>query len=319
MNAYVDAMNLNRAMCFFGNFVFKTGSMTEKPKEKWYRKLRHKYRLVIMHDETYEEKLSFRLSRMNVFIALVSLSVFLIFITTYIIAFTPLREYIPGYTDIGLTKQVISLDRTADSLQRIFDQQQLYLTNINRIIEGYNELDDLPKTVGGTVSTSAYDTIRLKKSAQDSLLRMEFENAQYNLVNDPMGAPDNLRARRPIPNFFIPLKGTVTNHFNPGQNHFGIDIVAKSNEAIKATLDGTVVYADWTLDKGYVIGIIHSGNLFSVYKHNSVLLKKEGDLVRAGEAVAIIGETGELSTGPHLHFELWLNSSPVDPEVYITF
>jgi murein DD-endopeptidase MepM/ murein hydrolase activator NlpD len=111
----------------------------------------------------------------------------------------------------------------------------------------------------------------------------------------------------------------VTNKFSPAQKHFGVDIVARRNEAIKSTLDGTVVFADWTIDKGYVIGIMHTANLFSVYKHNSVLLKNEGDLVRAGEAVAIIGETGELSTGPHLHFELWLNGSPVDPEVYISF
>lgn len=293
--------------------------MIEKSKEKWYRKLRHKYRLVILHDETYEEKISFRLSRMNVFVALVSLSVILIFITTYIIAFTPLREYIPGYTDVNLTRRVIELDRTADSLSRIFQQKEMFLSNIRRIIDGYEESNDYSAVASANMPIPAYDTIRLRKSVQDSLLRLEFESAEFNLISDAYSPPENLRTRKPIQNFFVPLKGTVTNKFSPAQKHFGVDIVARRNEAIKSTLDGTVVFADWTIDKGYVIGIMHTANLFSVYKHNSVLLKNEGDLVRAGEAVAIIGETGELSTGPHLHFELWLNGSPVDPEVYISF
>ncbi|MDP3463065.1 MAG: M23 family metallopeptidase [Bacteroidales bacterium] len=294
--------------------------MAQETKEKWYKKLRHKYRLVILHDETYEERISFRLSRMNVFVVLVSLSVFLIFVTTYIIAFTPLREYIPGYTDISLTRKVIELDRKADSLQRVFQQKEAFLVNLRRIIDGYNELDDTPIATTVAANPTAFDTIKFQKSVQDSLLRAEFESGRFNLVNDPMSAPENLRvARRPTQNFFVPLKGTLTNKFDPIQKHFGVDIVAKSNEAIKSTLDGTVVFADWTLDKGYVIGLLHAGNLVSVYKHNSVLLKKEGDVVKAGEAIAIIGETGELSSGPHLHFELWLNSSPVDPEVFITF
>lgn len=294
--------------------------MAQEKKEKWYKKLRHKYRLVILHDETYEEKISFRLSRMNFFVALVSLSVFLIFVTTYIIAFTPLREYIPGYTDINLTRKVIELDRTADSLQRVFQQKEAFLANLRRIIDGYNELDDTPETNATVTNLTIYDTIKFQRSVQDSLLRVEFESARFNLVYDPMSAPENLRvARRPTQNFFVPLKGSVTNKFDPVQKHFGVDIVAKSNEAIKSTLDGTVVFADWTLDKGYVIGLLHAGNLVSVYKHNSVLLKKEGDIVKAGEAIAIIGETGELSSGPHLHFELWLNGSPVDPEAFITF
>ncbi|MDP3441995.1 MAG: M23 family metallopeptidase, partial [Ignavibacteria bacterium] len=131
--------------------------------------------------------------------------------------------------------------------------------------------------------------------------------------------PEARRKAMAASNFFIPVKGIITNKFNLLQRHFGVDIVAKSNEAIKSALEGTVVYADWTLDKGYVIGIQHSGTFFSVYKHNSVLLKKEGEFVRAGEPIAISGESGEMSTGPHLHFELWLNGTPVNPEEFISF
>lgn len=291
-------------------------------KEKWYQKFRDKYRLVIFHDETFEEKISFRLSRLNVFVAVVSLSVFLIVITGYIIAFTSLREYIPGYTDVNLNRKVYNLERTADSLEQVFAQKQLYFSNIKRIVEGYDFADDSINAVKQSqmISGSRSDSSRWKRSVEDSLLRLEFENLErYNLITDPGLIPEARKRAIAVSSFFMPLKGTITNRFDPVQKHFGVDIVARSNEAIKATLEGTVVYADWTLDKGYVIGIQHAGNFFSVYKHNSVLLKREGDFVRAGEPVAIIGESGELSTGPHLHFEIWHNTTPVNPEEFIAF
>ncbi len=295
--------------------------MAEEKKEKWYRKLRDKYRLVVFHDETFEEKVSFRLSRLNVFVSLVSLSVFLIVITIYIIAFTPLREYIPGYTDVGLTRQVYELERTTDSLERVFRQKEVFLHNIRRIIDGYDEIADSIEVFGifDNPRTFAIDTITLTRSLEDSLLRLEFESARYNLYYDQTATRPQRRRGIDASRFFVPLNGTVTSKFNIASGHFGVDIVAKSNEAIKATLDGVVVFADWTIDKGYVIGIQHPDNVFSVYKHNSVLLKKEGEMVRAGEPIAIIGETGELSTGPHLHFELWHNGAPVNPEDFITF
>lgn len=294
----------------------------KQKKEKWYHKLRHKYRLVIFHDETFEEKLSFRLSRMNVFVLAVSLSFFLVLITSYIIAFTSLREYIPGYTDVNLNRKVYQMERTADSLEMVFNQKQTYFQNIRRIIEGHDFADDSINAVrSGTQSgTINADTIRLSRSLEDSLLRMEFENLErFNLLPDAQLIPDARRRAMGIANFFIPLKGIITNKFNPIEKHFGIDIVSRNNEAIKATLEGTVVYAAWTLDQGYVIGLQHTGGFFSVYKHNSVLLKREGDFVRAGEPIAIIGESGELSTGPHLHFELWYNTTPVNPEDFISF
>jgi murein DD-endopeptidase MepM/ murein hydrolase activator NlpD len=296
-------------------------SMEKQGKKKWYQKFRDKYRLVVFHDDTFEEKLSFRLSRLNVFVSMVSLSILLIVVTTYIIAFTPLREYIPGYTNVGLTKQVYELERTADSLERVFMQKTVFLDNIRRIIDGYDEIADSIAVFGETGQPRAFslDTITLRRSAEDSLLRMEFESARYNLLYDLQTGRDLRRRNIPVFNFFVPLSGTVTNRFNITAGHFGIDIVAKSNEAIKSTLDGTVIFADWTLDKGYVIGIQHPDNIISVYKHNSVLLKREGDPVRAGEPIAIIGETGELVTGPHLHFELWHNGAPVDPEEFISF
>lgn len=294
----------------------------KKRKEKWYQKFRDKYRLVVFHDESFEEKISFRLSRLNVFVFVVSLSVLLVVITTYIIAFTSLREYIPGYTDVNLNRKVYALERTADSLESVFRQKQTFFENISRVINGYDFANDSLNAVLQSSGKSSVnmDTISWERSLEDSLLRLEFESLErFNLNIETSLIPEARRRAMTVSNFFIPLKGTITNRFDPVQKHFGVDIVSKSNEAIKATLEGTVVYADWTPDKGYVIGIQHAGNFFSVYKHNSVLLKREGDFVRAGEPVAIIGESGELSSGPHLHFELWFNTAPVNPEEFISF
>ncbi len=291
-------------------------------KKKWYLKFRDKYRLVIFHDESFEEKISFRLTRLNVFVTLVSLSVFLIFITTYIIAFTSLREYIPGYTNVELDRQVYNLLRTTDSLETVVRQKQSFFENISRIIHGYDFADDSLNAVlqSKGATTVNVDTISWKKSLEDSLLRLEFERVEkYNLNMEAALIPEAQRRAMAVTSFFVPLKGIITNRFDPVQKHFGVDIVAKSNETIKSTLEGTVVFADWTPGKGHVIGIQHTGNFFSVYKHNSVLLKREGDFVRAGEPVAILGESGELSSGPHLHFELWFNAAPVNPEEFISF
>ncbi len=293
-----------------------------KKKTRWYQKLRDKYRLIIFHDESFEEKISFRLSRMNVFVTLVSLSVLLIFVTAYIIAFTPLREYIPGYTNVDLDRRVYNLQLTADSLETVVRQKQLFFENISRIIHGYDFADDSINAViqsRGHASVQV-DSAYLQGSVEDSLLRLEFERLeQYNLSSEAGLIPEARRRAMTVSNFFLPLKGVITNYFDPVQKHFGIDVVAKSNETIKATLEGSVVFADWSPEKGYVIGIQHVGNFFSIYKHNSVLLKREGDFVRAGEPIAIIGESGEFSSGPHLHFELWYNTSPVNPLEFIPF
>ena len=294
----------------------------KQKKEKWYHKLRDKYRLVIFHDETFEEKISFRLSRMNVFVLVTSVSVFLIFITSYIIAFTSLREYIPGYTDVNLNRRIYQLQRTTDSIETVFRQKELYFENIRRIVEDEDWSDDSLRLVDESKSRagSSYDTIRLRYSQEENQLRAEFENTEkYTIQTDPTLIPEARRRATSVSSFFVPVGGTITNKYNPLQRHYGVDIVARSNEAIKATLEGTVIFADWTVEKGHVIGIQHAGSFVSVYKHNSVLLKREGDFVRAGEPIAIIGESGELSTGPHLHFELWYNAAPVNPEDYISF
>lgn len=289
----------------------------EKSKKKWAEKLRNKYKLVILNDETYEERFSFRLSRLNVFVAVGTLTIVLIVLTTLIIAFTPLREYIPGYTDMVLYDRIYELEYATDSLERQFSQKNLYLYNLKRILEGQDTVAEIPEPV---VTDTNYQEITITHSKEDSMLRADFEyQSMYNLfLAREESASGSLSSIRTF-NFFTPVNGIVTSNFKPAENHFGIDIVASKHEPVKATLDGIVVFADWTLETGYVIGLQHRNNIFSVYKHNSTLLKEQGNFVRAGEPISIVGSSGELSTGPHLHFEIWYNGVPVDPAQLMIF
>ncbi len=290
--------------------------MAEQPKKRKriYRKLRNKYRLVIMNDETLEERISLRLSPLNVFVFLGTIIISFVTLTIYIIAFTPLREYIPGYTDTGMRRKLVALTLQSDSLQDQLAAQDFYFQNLRNVVNGKAGTSEISKP---DTANARYDTIqRLNKSREDSLLRLEIESQdQYNLA---LGSSKTVSALSSF-YFFTPLKGTVTDKFDSKKKHFGVDIVSSPNEVIKSTLDGTVVMADWTSETGYVIGVQHSNNLFSLYKHNSALLKSPGDYVKAGEVIAIIGNSGELTTGPHLHFELWYNGTAVNPEDYISF
>lgn len=287
----------------------------KRERKKIYRKLRNKYRLVIMNDETLEERSSLRLSPMNVFVFTGTVIISLITLTIYIIAFTPLREYIPGYTDVGMRRKLVSLTLKTDSMQTRLSAYDIYFQNLRDVINGKAGLIDTAKYD----STQArYDTIHhLSKSKDDSLLRLEIESQdQYNLS---IGSSKTVSSRISSFYFFTPLKGSLTSAFEPKKKHFGVDIVSSPNEAIKSTLDGTVILADWTSETGHVIGVQHNNNLFSFYKHNSALLKNAGDYVKAGDVIAIIGNSGEYSTGPHLHFELWYSGTAVNPLDYISF
>ena len=287
-------------------------------KEKLKDRIRKKYRVVVYSNETYEEKIHFKLTLLNFFNILVFSSVLLIVLVIYLIAFTPLREYIPGYTDVSLNRRVYEMERRADSLEEVFKHKDLYINNLKRIITGEGfENDSVNSLLTKSVNTS-YDNITIKKSKQDSIFRLGYEEeTRNNLFSNKIIS--DISQEFKLVSFFPPLSGIVTNHFNREGKHFGTDIVASNNSVIKATADGTVIYSDWTVDNGYCIGIQHNGNLFSVYKHNAVLLKENGDFVNAGDAIAIYGNSGSLSTGPHLHFELWYNGTPLNPEDYISF
>jgi murein DD-endopeptidase MepM/ murein hydrolase activator NlpD len=293
-------------------------SKGEKRKQNWKERLRNKYRLVFMNDETLEERLTFRLSRLNVFIALGTLTILLIILTSILIAFTPLREYIPGYSSVGLQKKLYELSLKTDSIEKALKRKNLYLQNLRDVING-KDLSEARPVSKDTIHR--YNDIRLKRSDEDSLLRADIESkAKYNLYKAEQSEPSSV-SRGSIGGmlFFTPLKGVITNEFDPLKKHYGLDIAAKENEGVKSVLDGTVISASWTLETGYMVVVQHSRNIISVYKHNSAILKKEGDVVNAGDPIAVVGETGEYSSGPHLHFELWYEGKAVNPKDYIAF
>jgi murein DD-endopeptidase MepM/ murein hydrolase activator NlpD len=289
----------------------------EKKRKKIIKKLKNKFRLVIMNDDTFEEKVSFVLSPLNVFVVAGSIVLFLIVSVIYIIAFTNLREYIPGYSsDVNIRRKLINVSLGVDSLQEALKERDKYIENINNIVTGKIKSE----VTGSKDSTKKYTNVPLSKTKDDSMLRAEIEAQEgYSLsVNENKSQNLNNNSISSF-FFFVPLNGTVTNSYKSTKDHYGVDITAPKNEAIKSTLDGTVVFANWTTETGYVIQIQHDNNLISVYKHNSALLKKVGDRVKAGEVIAIIGDSGELTTGPHLHFELWYNGTSINPQEYMSF
>lgn len=290
----------------------------EKEKSRFIDRLRIKYRIVVYNNETYEEKVHFKLTLMNFFSIVVFSSVLLIVLVTYLIAFTHLREYIPGYTDVTLNRRVYEMEQRADSLEIVFAQKDLYINNLKKIIMGDDFETDSINSLLTKSSNTDFSKIVDRKSKNDSIFRAEYENdTRNNLFNTDM--LNETTADFDLVSFYTPMEGIVTNHFNRAEKHYGTDIVSDRSSVIKTIANGTVIYSDWTVENGYTIGIQHSGNLLSVYKHNSVLLKETGDFVNAGDAIAIYGNSGSLSTGPHLHFELWHNGTPLNPEDYISF
>ncbi len=285
----------------------------EKSKKHYIHKLKSKYRLSILNDQTFEEVWVMRLSRLNVIVAVGATAIFLVTAVILLIALTPMREFIPGYPDGNTRRSIVENALKTDSLERELRQWKIYLGNLHTILRGENpnNMESIPDT------SIRYSEINFARSIEDSLLRMQIETEElYNLsVVDSRSDRDNLTRLH----FFPPVKGVITNPFNAKSGHLGVDVVAPPNEVIVAIADGTVTLSSWTLETGYVIQIQHASNLLSVYKHNSKLLKQSGAHVKTGEAIAIIGNSGELTTGPHLHFELWHKGTPLNPEQYIVF
>lgn len=280
------------------------------------RKLRNKYRAVLINESTYEERFSFRLSRMNVILLAVMLFIINALFVAAVIVFTPLKRYIPGYSDQQVKLNAYRATLTADSLEHAMGVRDAYIENLRLVLSGELPADSITLTVP---TVRAPDAADLQPSRADSLMRRQIREEEAYSVHASSAAAALDRLGLPGLLFFPPLRGVVTNAFNAAEGHYGIDVVTKADEAVKACLDGTVIMASWTSDAGYVVIVQHNADLVSMYKHNAVLLKKTGDKVKAGEAIAIVGNSGELTSGPHLHFELWSGSTPVDPQAYISF
>lgn len=289
--------------------------MEKKDKKRSFREqLKNRYRLVVLNDDTFEEKFALRLTPLGLLILFGSVTIIMTFLVISLVAFTPLREYIPGYGNVDQKRELIALTARADSLEESMEAKDWFIQNIGDVLAGKTE--GKPEKPKKDTSVN-YSGVNVSPSGNDSALRNEIESAdKYSLSITDKSKPVNSISSFV---FFSPVKGLVSSSFNLREEHFGTDISAKENEFIKATLDGTVVFAGFTSADGYVVQIQHSNNLVSVYKHNSEIAVRVGDYVKAGKPIAIIGNTGETSNGPHLHFELWYNGSPVNPQDYILF
>ena len=278
-------------------------------------KLRNKYRLVMYNDETFEEILSYRLNRLNVF-TLVGTVITLACAGLYLlIAYTPLKVYvIPDFPKAEERRAIIDNRHKVDSLENQIRLYNQYLLNIQTILRG----EDSAPVFSQNVDTSRMTgSLTLSKSKEDSLFRRHIETAEsYSLTAAESG---KYQGQLVSLDFFPPLKGLVSNSFDKTRGHFATDIVAAPDAAVHSILDGVVIFADWTVETGYVMHIQHDQDILSVYKHCSRLLQQSGNRVFAGDAIAIVGNTGKLSTGPHLHFELWQKGIPRNAENYISF
>ena len=291
--------------------------MAEKIKTKQNKDLKNKFRFVVLNDVTFEEKFSLSLTRTNVWIFISVIAFTLIFLTAAAIIYTPLKYFIPGFGDYNYRSQILQLQFKTDSLQNYLDAREVWLENVVNVANGTTDSTKPAKSTGNAIDKSQIKLNDIKP--EETQLRQEVEEADnYSLsynANQNSGMVDEVKQMH----LMDPVDGYVTDEYDLKKDHYGIDIAAKQDAPVKAVLDGKIISDAYTLETGYVITIQHPNNLVSVYKHNLRLLKKTGAAVKAGEVIAIVGNTGELSTGPHLHFELWNNGRSLNPRDYIVF
>jgi murein DD-endopeptidase MepM/ murein hydrolase activator NlpD len=291
--------------------------MSKKIKTQQNKNLRNKFRFVVLNDETFEEKFSLKLTRTNVWVFLSVLAFTVIFLTAAAIIYTPLKYFIPGFGDYNYRSQILQLKFKTDSLQGAMEGRQAWLANVMAVA---SDSLDTTRPKMGAKSEIDKSNIKLDEVSTDDMdLRKEMEDEENFSLS--LGGNQNSGAVYEVKQMHLmdPVEGYVTDGYDLKKEHFGIDIAAKEDAPVKAVLDGKVISAAYTLETGYVMTVQHTNSLVSFYKHNSRMLKKAGDVVKAGDVIAIVGSTGELSTGPHLHFELWHEGKSLDPKDYIAF
>lgn len=272
-----------------------------------------RFRLAVIDDNTHKHLVSLRFTRTSLAITVVTFIVVLCAAIYSVIAFTPVRTFIPGYPDARSKRAAIQNAIKIDSLESVIFRWELYSENLRRVVEGQEPIKiDSLINAGRNADERSYDMEELQR--QDSLLREHVkEEEQFGL---------SARKRRNLPieglHFFTPLKGVISQGYDAAVHPF-IDITAPEGSVVKAVLDGTVVFAGWSEEAGNTIQIQHEGDIISIYKHNEKLLKKAGEKVTAGSPIALVGNTGSVTTGAHLHFELWHEGEAVDPARFIKF
>ncbi|MEG1403245.1 M23 family metallopeptidase [Bacteroides sp.] len=285
------------------------------PKRKrskvFWNNFKFKYKLTVFNENTLEEVVGIHVSKLNGLSVLLSVLTVLFLIAAVIIAYTPLRNYLPGYMNSEVRAQIVENALRVDSLQKLLDRQNLYVMNIQDIFNGKVSVDTVQSI--DSLTNMREDSLMERTEREAEFRRQYEETEKYNLTSiTSQPDVDGLI-------FYRPTRGMISGHFDESKKHFGTDIAADPKESILAALDGTVVFSNYTAETGYVIGIQHNQDFVSFYKHCGSLLKNVGDKVQGGEAIALVGNTGTLTTGPHLHFELWHKGRAVNPEKYIVF
>ncbi len=287
-------------------------AVPQPKRKKLLKKLKSRFRLTVLNENTFEEKLSYSLTPLNLIVMFGGLLLVFGALIYLLVAYTPLKNYvIPDYTNTEFREEARVARLRVDSLLEVMRKNERYLNDVRIVL------------AGGTL-TNAADTLRDEveqanlnyqvSDVDDALRQKVSEQDRFSLQSEGDG-----RAKKLGYLMFKPVNGAISNQFNPKEGHYGIDLVGPKEDPVKAVLAGTVIVASFTADGGNVIQIQHANNFISVYKHNSVLLRKAGDMVKAGESIAFIGDSGDHSEGPHLHFELWENGVPVNPKDYFAF
>ena len=284
----------------------------KKENKGFFKKLFNDYKVVVSSEDTFEEKFAFKASKINVFVLMLVYSVILISFTISIVFFTQLRELVPGYSSSDLLNRAIYLTQKTDSLERQIELNNKFYKSIEDVLSGktdeFIERDNIPIDSG----LNDKNLFSISPNSEDSILRNYVDSQdKFNLTINELVIENKM--------FFSPIKGDITQTFNFEENHFAIDIAADIGTPVKSILDGKILFSEWSVDTGHVIIVDHGDNIVSVYKHNSKSLKEQNDFVQAGEVIAYSGNQGSLSSGPHLHFELWKNGTPIDPEPLLNF
>ena len=286
--------------------------MAKKKRNKaFWNNIKFKYKLTIINENTLEEVAGIRVSKLNGLSVLLTVITVIFVIAATIIAFTPLRNYLPGYMNSEVRAQIVDNALKVDSLQQLVERQNLYIMNIQDIFSGKIKVDTVQSI--DSLTNMRADSLMERTQREEEFRRQYEETEKYNLTSiaEDKGVDGLI--------FHRPTRGMLTSHFDPNSRHYGVDIAATPNESVLAALDGTVILSTYTAETGYLIEVQNGQDFITVYKHCGSLLKKEGDEVKGGEAIALVGNTGTLTTGPHLHFELWRKGRAVNPEKYIVF
>ena len=284
----------------------------KKQNQNQLKKLLSDYKVVISSEDTFEEKLSFRINKISTFVLFLTYSAIVILATISIVFFTDVRELVPGYSPPKLLNQVIDLSKKADSLEKKINLDTQFYKSIEDVLSGNTDTIILRDDISNKINLEEESFSLISPSLQDSVLRKYVEKQdEFNLTQNELIVSDKT--------FFPPIRGSITQSFNINEGHYAIDVAADTGSPVKSVLDGRIIFSEWSIDTGYVIIIDHGDNIISVYKHNSKALKVQNDFVNAGEIIAFSGSQGNLSTGPHLHFELWNNGVPINPEIFLKF